>query len=573
MSKSVALKRELLYAVALIFCLLSTAYSVLWMTDTRRLGHAVELGFNIGRDTTYSPTSHSIRVYNVAPRSPAERAGLQPKDQIIGLNGSPLTSYEPFDRIWTYSSPGDAIELTVRREGSGEPIILHGVFQSTRLTRPAESFARTVARQLTGSVPVLFLLVGFAVLFSRIEDPYAWLLALLFCCMITVPSFSNNMGMYPRIVRIFVNAFRGGIGGMLAACFYTFFALFPQRSSLDRRAPWLRWLAWLFAASLSLPGLVSGDVSWPNESSRVLGGVPLREIRLTIIYGFLGLGLVSLILNSYSKEVEPQARRKALVLFWGTLIGILPASIDRIAADFFTYEFPFWVDKFVVLTVIAYPLSFAYAIVRYRVLEIPALLRRSARYVLVQRGYTTLLFCGAVLAVALFARFFSGSFAKHSELAMVFSAIFGVALVWASGPIVKRGTQRIDRAFFRSAYDTKVILQDLAEQTKRVTSREHLADLLCQELGQALHPKSLAFFFRDENGRLQALGANNHQLVLPYTLPFVERLRITGHAWDVPPPSSPEYPPEFPLGALAPECIVPLIERDGLLIGLFVLGQ
>ena len=38
-----------------------------------------------------------------------------------------------------------------------------------------------------------------------------------------------------------------------------------------------------------------------------------------------------------------------------------------------------------------FPLSFAYAVVKHRVLEIPVLLRRSARYLLVQRGFVILL--------------------------------------------------------------------------------------------------------------------------------------------------------------------------------------
>ena len=33
-----------------------------------------------------------------------------------------------------------------------------------------------------------------------------------------------------------------------------------------------------------------------------------------------------------------------------------------------------------------YPISFAYAVIKHRVLDIPVLLRRSVRYVLVQRG-------------------------------------------------------------------------------------------------------------------------------------------------------------------------------------------
>ena len=39
----------------------------------------------------------------------------------------------------------------------------------------------------------------------------------------------------------------------------------------------------------------------------------------------------------------------------------------------------------------------------------------------------------------------------------------GVLLTWAGTETVKRGTQRIDRAFFRSAYDARRVLEHLAE--------------------------------------------------------------------------------------------------------------
>ena len=62
------------------------------------------------------------------------------------------------------------------------------------------------------------------------------------------------------------------------------------------------------------------------------------------------------------------------------------------AVDFTGFRPSFWLDTGLVLVVFLYPLSFAYAVVKHRVMEIPVLLRRSARYVLVQRGFIVLMF-------------------------------------------------------------------------------------------------------------------------------------------------------------------------------------
>ncbi len=568
-----SIPRSVLYTVAILWWVAATTYSIMWMVDNRSMGHPVELGFNIYRDTSYQSDTHSIPVYNVAPGSPAERAGLLPDDQIIAINGQTLDSYALFDHIWSTSSPGDHVRLTVRRPSQPGTVDLEGVFQVTKLSLPTEGFGRSAARQIINFFPVLFLIVGGVVLFSRIDDPYAWLLALLFTCMIaTAPC--HLFGRFPPFMQRGSLAFRGIFDGMAAPMVYVFFAVFPERSVIDKRAPWLKWLAIAFGISQAIPGLAAGDPQWPQFLQKKLGPALSYNSQHLIVYSFVALGFLSLFLSAIRRNGTVDGRRKARVLLWGSVLGTLPFILQRAADDLFHITTPFWVTTVVLLLICVYPLSFAYAIVRYRVLEIPALLRRSARYVLVQRGYVTLLVCAAVLVVFLFARFLSIFFAQHSEFALASSAIFGVGLVWASGPLVKRGTQRIDRAFFRSSYDARLILQDLAAKTRDVTNREELATLLRQHLQDALHPRSLAFYFIDATGELKSAdGDHAVQPPIPPGSPFLEFLRERGRAWDVPPPTSSEYPANFPIASLSPECVVPLLGRNARLVGLIVLGQ
>jgi phosphoserine phosphatase RsbU/P len=568
-----ALPRPLLYFIAVVFCASTTLYSCLWMYDNRRLAHPVELGFNLGRDTVFNPDTDCISVYNVAPNSPAERAGLRPGDAIIALNGEPLTSYRQFDNIWSHSSPGDHVKIAVQRAGQSAPVNLDGVFQSTRLTLPAEGFGRAAAKQIMGLFPVLFLIVGFTVLFLRIEDPYAWLLALLFTSFISNPSF-NDLGVYANWIRLPAEIFRAVFLGIIPAMVYLFFAVFPEKSPLERRAPWLKWVALLFGIAQIVANLQGSNLQWLEGLSGPLNSPSLHFPRMTLGYGFTGLGLFSLFLTSINSQGSLEASRKARVLLWGTLLGILPVVLERFAQEVWDLHVPFWLNTLIILTVVVYPLSFAYAIVKYRVLEIPALLRRSARYVLVQRGFFSLLLLGAFLAIFFFARYFSPVFAAHSQAGMALSAFFGVALVWVSGPLVKRGSRRIDHAFFRSSYDARLILQDLAEKSRSVSDRGELAALLESHLTQALHPESLVIYAAASDGTLHAIG---RQVLaglesLKVDAPFFQRLVQYGRAWDVPPPDSWDAIENFPYLPLAPECLVPLLGHNAQLVGLLVLG-
>lgn len=589
-----SLPRPLLLGIATVFSAVTIVYAIVWMYDVRSIG--VELGFNQTHDDTYDEKTHSVKVYDVIPGSPAEKAGLKAGDQIIGVNGKILDSLVPFDDAYARGRPGDPVEFIVSRAGEREPVILHGVFRPSTQVIKTEGLAASSAQQVVNSLPVLFLLVGFTVLFLRPDDSYAWLLALMFTAMASAPGLANPL-VIPPGPRAFAFIFRSIFQGLLATLFYWFFAVFPVRSPLDRRLPWLKWAALAVALVNVVPGLRTGNPHFPRFLEHFVSNQALNIARAVFTYGLLVLGLLSLSQNAFSEATAPEARRKSKVLLFGTVVGVLPIVTERAFADFTGYRPSFWLNAAAIIIFILYPLSFAYAVVKHRVMEIPALLRRSARYVLVQRGYFLLLFCGALVAIFLFARFFSVYFVENSQIGMTISAVFGVALVWVSGPFVKRGTERIDRAFFRSSYDARMLLQGLVEKMRTVTNRKELANLLELQIANALHPKSLACYLESEEGNLVADSGSNVQQQgkvafslrrpmfpspfgarfvlrdmssLPATTPLLIELAQHGKAWDVPPPVNDEGGSHEDV---TPECLVPIVGRNRGLMGLLVLGR
>src|SRR5271156_993107 len=498
------LPRPVLATLAALLAVVATLYSFLWMYDVRRALPRVELGFNRANplQNAYDLKTHSLAVLDLVLGSPAEEAGLQVHDRIVEINGRPLVTMAPFDETWSGARPGDTVELTVRRDGETKPLILHGVFRAAPAGSAPEGVAKTWALEVTGLYPVLFLVVGMAVLFLRIDDPNAWLLALLFCGFIAVPGFPNAFSL-PSPMRAFGLAYRAVFDGMVCSLFYLFFAVFPVRSPLDRLLPWLKWVA------LALGGFyVVKHLRFFSPLGETVNNLMGRHnpdiLNLSWRYGFLALGMISLAANAVGTRSSPESFRKARVIFWGTVFGILPIVVELAAVDFAGYRPPFWLDTALVLVVLLYPLSFAYAVVKYRVMEIPALLRVSARYVLVQRGFVLLLFIVGASAIAIFTHTFSRYFQSNSNTGMALSAVFGIALVWVAAPMVKRGTERIDRAFFRSAYDARIILQDLAKETRTVSDRHELARLLENHLREALHPKTLCCYLQGADGTLLA---------------------------------------------------------------------
>ena len=567
------LPRPLLATLATFLAAATTLYSFLWMYNVRHARPQVELGFNKNvLQNGYDEIAHSVAVLDVVRGSPAEQAGLRANDRIVAVNGRPLVTSAPFDEAWSRGRPGGTVELTVERVGEPKAVVLHGVFRAVLAGNASEGLARTSAQQITGSFPVLFLAVGFTVLFLRLEDLNAWLLALLFCAFVAVPNFLNPL-LLPSPLRAFGPAYRAVFAGMLSSLFYLFFAVFPTRSPLERRFPWLKWVGLALGAFFVLPWMRI-DARLTETVMKLIGERTADIANLSWRYAFLALGMISLTGNASGTLSAPEAARKARVILWGTVLGVLPIVIERAAIDFAGYRPPFWLDTVLVLVVLLYPLSFAYAVVKYRVMEIPVLLRVSARYVLVQRGFILLLFILGASAIVLFTHTFSRFFQTDSNTGMALSAVFGIALVWVAAPMVRRGTERIDRAFFRSAYDARIILQDLAEKTRTVTDRHELARLLENHLREALHPKTLACYLEGADARLIAeCGAIPPGLeTLPAKEPVLIELARRGKSQDVPAPGSPGATEFSILTPLAPECLVPILERSSNLIGMLVLG-
>src|SRR5271166_4108082 len=252
--------RPLFLALAAIFAALTIFYSAAWMYYVRLPApppSPVEVGF----DGSYY--SSGIQIYRVYPNSPAEQSGLKVNDRIVAINGKSSDSETGWDdlesHIWQGSQPGDTVTLTLQRPGQSQSLVITPRFRAMQTAGDTGGIARTIAVQILELYPLLFLIVGLAVLFLRVEDGNAWLLALLFATFITSADMPGEFSAAPHDLRFCLLAYRSMLGSVLAGLFYFFFAVFPTRSPIDRKAPWLKWALLLAGLCLGLGGYRHGD--------------------------------------------------------------------------------------------------------------------------------------------------------------------------------------------------------------------------------------------------------------------------------------------------------------------------
>jgi phosphoserine phosphatase RsbU/P len=564
--------RGLLLALAALYVGLTGLYSAVWMYGARR-GASAFLGIESEQD----PATASRRIQAVIPGTAAERAGLQPGDRIVAINGRGLGSPEPFNAAVLRGAPGDRLDLRVLRGDAPVPVAIPAVLGAHPSKAGGRTLTRRVTEEILGAFPVLFLAVAVPVLFLRPHDQHAWLLALLFTGFIAGAPFTEALA--PDGLRNIAFAFRLLFSVAAPALFLTFFAVFPEHSPLDRRLPWLKtvWLATglTLAVPLSLWALAGGS---PWSIDLFLKQAP-RGAALAVGIGYSGagvaLGLLSLALNAM--RGSESARRKTRVMLWGTLLGMVPMFFAQTVAGFrglSLFALPFWVLAPIVIALFLVPLSIAYAVVKQRVMEVPVLLRVSARYLLVQRGALGLLVVLGFGSTLAFADSVAGYLNAQDSLpvAATVGAAFGTFLIVAGGRLHRRVRERIDRAFFRSAYDARHVLQDLAQRARLATSREDLAALIDDQVCTALLPRSLSVYLERTPGALErATAVAGDREVLETAAPALAALAARGRPVDV----SEEplgAPLPAPLAAAAPECLVPIYARDGRLSGIVSLG-
>ncbi len=516
--------RPLLLAAAIAFATATFIYSMAWMYYVRRSSLPVEIGID------NQPSSAGMVVTRVWKDSPAQKAGLKANDVITAINGrtlvAPASCSDVLFRVWHQSRPGEPVHLTIYRPGESQPLSLTPVFRAAAGSGDVQSLARRSAAEIIGFYPLLFLIVGLAVLFLRVDDRNAWLLALMFAGFITVAPMPLGFALAPDPLLRFLYGYATLIGGLLPGLFYFFFAVFPARSPIDGKLPWLKWVLPAVCACLDWGGMRQGDFGALPLINALGTPAHIDLVRVLLSYGVVLLGVASLIWNALGAP-RVEDRRKLKVMLWGTLVGVTPAILIGLVYDLSRQETPFWATFIKVVFLFLIPLSFAYAVVKHRVMDVPVLLRRSARYLLVERGFAILILLISVGITLWFGQAFARRFSAGSKAAIPVGATFGVLLISGATQVHRRVRTRLDRAFFRSAYDAQQILETLASTTLAVTDRESLALLLHQHIYEALHPVPLFVYLLADDGLLHAYAGNPppEALTLATTSIGLDRLR------------------------------------------------
>ena len=330
---------------------------------------------------------------------------------------------------------------------------------------------------------VLYLLVASVIFWRKSNDWMGLLVAFTLVFLGTLFFTSSDDALrraYPELRPV-----AGIASGIGRASFVSLFYLFPDGRFVPR---WTRVPVGVLAASIlvlhAVPGLANSlPTMAPLLGVAVVGGV------LTQVYRYLRV----------STAVQRQQSKWVVI---GLLSTVLMMAAWLSVALVYPPEEPgpgrlyalVVVQPVIIVLGFLLPVSFAVAVLRYRLYDIDIVINRALVY-----GMLTATLVGAYFGIVIgLQAAFRAATGQDSNVAIVISTLLIAALFL---PLRGRLQEFIDRRFYRRRYDAARTLASFAATARDEVDLERLSAALVAVVRETMEPAHISLWLRPREGR------------------------------------------------------------------------
>ncbi len=439
--------------------------------------------------------SQVVALY-VPAQSPAGRAGIHQGDWLKQINGVHIDKAIDVPQILLHVGAWRTATYVIDRNGVEVPV--------NNLIVGEVPLDRAVLYQY--AVGFAYLIIGLFVYFRRGSAHKAQhffilcLTSFIFLCF----HYTGKLNGFDKVIY-----FGNVAAGLLAPTVFLHFCLtFPEPR---------RWLQTRFRQGLLyVPAGLVFLLTLSLTAGWLIVGISVIELRWLLDRVWLVMATVPYIAGAvalsaeYRKAEDPIVRQQLKWLRNGTYCGILPFAMVYVL-PYALGAVPNEYQKMAVLSLPLIPLTLAYAIVRYRLMDVDIIFRR---------GYAYTLATLCVLAAFYGIVFSLGSLVKQNFKDLGQTGLITVMLITAFlfQPIRNWIQEWLDRHFYRDRYDYRRTLVEFARELSSETDLDRMLSSVGERLLETLSIQHLVFFLAEENApndsgepnfRLRkAMGAN-----------------------------------------------------------------
>src|SRR5271170_3934376 len=445
------------------------------------LAAAVFASFNFVQENNYqSPTdgvwwleAHGgLEAQRVAGGGPGERAGLKAGDLLVAANGRTTPRWASLTREIIRTKVYNTVTYTIVRGGVRleVPVILEATDRSFN-----QGF-RLIA--------LVYLGIGLYVLFRRWTAPHSTHF-FVFCLVSFVLYSFKYTGKLNSLDEI---VYWGNIAAeaLQPALFLHFALSFAEENGRSRR--WLVTLVYLPA--VFVVGLRIVAMEYWSATEALLHR--LDQLSTGYVALYYVMAAIVLFVN-YQRTTVPLRRQQLKWLTRGTIVAITPYTLLYAIPYLANVGMPDVVTKLAGIAMVFLPLTFSWAIVRYRLMDTDLIFKRGVTYTLATATLVGLYFAVVAIAAELVRKRLPSAGAWGLIAAIIVTAqLFD--------PIKRMIQDRVDRVFDRKRYDYRQTLIDFGRGLNSQTDLGMLLNSIVDRLPRTLLVTRIGVFLSNQPG-------------------------------------------------------------------------
>src|ERR1700728_1003810 len=403
----------------------------------------------------------------VDPSGPGAKSGIKPGDQLVAVNGQDVQSMSGLERqlyrtgVWSkaaYSLVRQSVPL-----------------DSSVILVPADHSLNSWLRLIA----LIYLGIGLYVLLRRWTAPGSTHFYIFCLVSFVAYSFKYTGELNEFDWTIYWRNIAAGI--LQPALFLHFVLTFPEKREFVKRHPWM--LSLVYVPGAVLLAIHLGAMHWLQASERLRWNLD----RMEMSYGSLFfLAAATVLWYSYRRASTTILRQQLKWVTRGTILAVIPYSLLYVL-PYLMGSLPDAAMKVSALSLALLPLTFGYAIFRYRLMDVDLIFKRGV-------GYT--------LAAAIVVGMYFGLVAGVAELVQMrkpgtgpvglILAVVVTALLF--DPVRKWIQDRVDQFFYRTRYDYRRTLLEFGRELSSEPDLDKLLSAVMDRLSRTLAVERIAIF-------------------------------------------------------------------------------
>jgi two-component system, NtrC family, sensor kinase len=403
----------------------------------------------------------------VEPNGPGDKAGIREGDILSEINGRDVKTTPALQRqlygvgVWskaTYQVERQSVQI-----------------ESDVILVPADRSLNNWLRLIA----LIYLGIGVYVLLRRWTAPSSTHFYIF--CLVSFIFYSfhytGKLNAFDWIVLL-TNVF----AEMLQPALFLHFVLtFPEKRTIVRKHRWVVPLVYLPGATLVTIHLLAMRYLVATERLRW----NLDRLEMLYLATFFVVSAVVL-WSSYRRASSPILRQQLKWVTRGTILAIAPFTLLYVI-PYLSGSLPNAAMKVSVLSLGLLPLTFGYAIFRYRLMDVDLIFKRGMVYTLAAAAVVGLYFALVAGIVELVHARIPSSGPAGLILAMVVTALL-------FDPVRKWIQERVDQYFYRTRYDYRKTLIEFGRELSSETDLDEMLTSVVDRLSRTLLVDRMAIF-------------------------------------------------------------------------------